>query len=134
MTAGYSNRSVQEKLGLRTSMKYAILHPPEGYEKTLGMPFQESNLPVTGDQMDFIQYFVTDFIELEKAFTILKKTLNKKGMLWIAWPKKSQGLETNLSEDEVRRVGIRHHMVDIKVCAIDEVWSGLKFVYRVKDR
>ena len=81
-----------------------------------------------------VVYFTERLAELEKDFSRLSAALVPDGMLWIGWPKKASGRPTDLTEDVVRRVGLACGLVDVKVCAIDETWSGLKFVIRVKDR
>ena len=84
--------------------------------------------------MDFIQSFFTDAKALDQEFALLKEAIKQNGVLWISWPKKAAKVETDLTEDVVRSIGLRHGLVDIKVCAVDEVWSGLKFMYRLRDR
>lgn len=71
---------------------------------------------------------------LERAFPLLRKELAESGMLWISWPKAASNIPTDVNENVVREIGLKNQMVDIKVCAVDEVWSGLKFVFRLKDR
>jgi len=83
---------------------------------------------------DFIHFFATRRRQLEQKFAALKKALAKDGMLWISWPKGSSGVATDLNENVVREIGLARGLVDVKVCAIDSVWSGLKFVYRLRDR
>lgn len=84
--------------------------------------------------LDFIQFFTKESAELEKQFRALKKSLSPDGMLWVSWPKGAAKVKTDLNENIVREIGLDHQLVDVKVCAIDEIWSGLKFVFRVKDR
>lgn len=78
--------------------------------------------------------FVHSKSDLEKRFSPLAANLSAKGMFWVAWPKKSSGVVTDLSFDIVQRVGLGAGLVDVKICAVNEIWSGLKFVYRLKDR
>lgn len=84
--------------------------------------------------MDFIHFFTRSRLQLESEFPKLKGMLSRSGMLWISWPKSSSGLETDLSENIVRRAGLDSGLVDVKIVAVDETWSGLKFVFRLKDR
>ena len=84
--------------------------------------------------LDVIQFFVTDQAELDRRFPALAAALATDGMLWVSWPKKASKVETDLSEDVVRDVALKGGLVDVKVCAVDEVWSGLKLVRRLKDR
>lgn len=86
------------------------------------------------DRLDFAMLFVKSRAELTKQFAASAARLQPAGMLWVSWPKKSSGVVTDLTEDEVRKIGLEAGLVDVKVCAVNEVWSGLKFVRRVKDR
>lgn len=87
-----------------------------------------------GGELDFIHLFVKDQKTFKKEFVQSKKCLKKDGMLWISWPKKSSKVETDLDENIIRDFGLNEGLVDVKVCAVDETWSGLKFVFRLKDR
>jgi hypothetical protein len=84
--------------------------------------------------LDFVQFFTKERAELEAEFPALKQAIASNGSLWISWPKKASKVATDLNENIVREVGLAHGLVDVKVCAVDEIWSGLKFVFRVKDR
>jgi hypothetical protein len=86
------------------------------------------------EAVEFLHYFTKRTDELRAVFAKLKSAIRQDGMLWISWPKKAANVETDLTEDIIREIGIAHGLVDIKVCAVDETWSGLKFVYRLKDR
>jgi len=133
--AGYSKRSLGEKLGIKPGIKLAILSAPEGYEKTLGELPADVHVASSQDSpLDFVQFFTRDRQALEKQFPALKQALAPDGQLWISWPKGSSKVETDLNENVVREIGLQNGLVDVKVIAVDEVWSGLKFVYRVKDR
>ena len=90
--------------------------------------------PVTRGALDFAMLFVRRASELKKGFPRLRDRLESNGVLWVAWPKKASGVETDLSDNIVRVIGLDLGLVDVKVCAVDEVWSGLKFVRRLKDR
>ena len=135
MPSGYSKRSLHEKLGIKPGFNMIILNPPPGYDSALGeLP---SNIRIAKSlrgPLDFIHLFTRRRDELEREFPRLKSELAESGMLWISWPKGSSKVETDLNEGVVREIGLRHRLVDIKVCAIDEIWSGLKFVYRLSDR
>ena len=87
-----------------------------------------------GDALDFAMVFTKSHAELTKEFSRIAKLLAPAGMLWVSWPKKSSGVATDVYENEVRRIGLAAGLVDVKVCAVTEIWSGLKFVRRVKDR
>ena len=84
--------------------------------------------------LDFVHIFVSSQKTFEKEFNVGKKKMKSDGMLWVSWPKKSSGIQTDLDENVIRNYGLKNGLVDVKVCAVDEVWSGLKFVYRLQDR
>lgn len=133
--AGYSSRTLPEKLGLKPGDRAAILYSPEGYLTTLGeLPLQVKLLGGRAGQLDFIQIFARSAANLERTFAKAASRLKSDGMLWVSWPKKSSPLAGDLTENIVREVGLSVGLVDVKVAAIDYDWSGLKFVYRLKDR
>ena len=135
MTAGYSQRSLLEKLGIKPGFEICITGAPANYEQTLGaLPENVITRKRLKKNLDFIQFFVTDKIQLIDRFPTLKANMKKDGMLWISWPKKSSGVPSNVNENIIREVGLENGLVDIKVCAVDETWSGLKFVFRKSDR
>jgi hypothetical protein len=135
MTAGYSKRTLVEKLGIKPGARVLLLDTPLDYMNLLGdLPANAIVVDSLEKQLDFIQFFTKDSNELRKTFPGLKKSLSQSGMLWISWPKGSSRVETDLNENIVREIGLRNRLVDVKVCAVNEVWSGLKFVYRLKDR
>ncbi len=143
MSAGYSGTPLIKKLGLQSGMAIAFVDAPLNYMDTLGrvpddaVVIWELNagaLAELGVPLDFIQFFANERIVLEAAFPILKSTLPPDGMLWIAWPKKASKVKTDLDENIIREMGLANGLVDVKVAAVDEVWSGLKFVYRLADR
>jgi hypothetical protein len=130
--AGYSSRSVVEKLGITPGTDVILLGGPPGYAAIVGeLPSGaviKTRLPAGGAR--FIHQFARLRIELEAAFPRAAKALAEDGTLWVSWPKKSAKLGTDLTEDVVRAIGLPLGLVDVKVCAVDEVWSGLKFVRR----
>ncbi|PYP89776.1 MAG: DUF3052 domain-containing protein [Candidatus Angelobacter sp. Gp1-AA117] len=133
--AGYSKRSLVEKLGIKPGHKVYLGNPPSDYRKTLGsLPEDATLLKVLKGPCGFIQFFTKGKAELESTFPKLKKNLEQEGSLWISWPKGASKIKTDLNENVVRDIGLRHGLVDIKICAIDDIWSGLKFVVRLKDR
>ncbi|MCC6802163.1 MAG: DUF3052 domain-containing protein [Anaerolineae bacterium] len=116
-------------------MRVAILNAPDGYDRTLGtLPGGVQLLDLLADRLDFIHVFVRGRAALEADFPDLKASLAPAGMLWVSWLKKSAKIPTDLDENIVREIGLMHGLVDVKVAAVDERWSGLKFVYRLKDR
>jgi len=90
--------------------------------------------PSTRGTLDFAMLFVRRVSELKKWFPRLRDRLESNGALWVSWPKRTSGVETDLSDNVVRAIGLDAGLVDVKVCAVDETWSGLKFVRRLKDR
>ncbi len=133
--AGYSTRTLSAKLGLKPGDRAAILSAPGNYLATLGeLPPQVKILGGRAGQLDFIQLFARSRAELERSFAKAASRLKSDGMLWVSWPKKSSPLAGDLTENIVREIGLSVGLVDVKVAAIDYDWSGLKFVYRLKDR
>jgi len=135
MPVGYSKKSLIEKLGIKDGFAIAILGAPENYAATLGqLPSGVKQANKLKGPLDFIQFFSSRRSRLNEQFPRLKAALSPSGMLWVSWPKASSGVPTDLTENVVREIGLANGLVDVKVCAVDEVWSGLKFVYRIKDR
>lgn len=133
--AGYSKKSLIEKLGIKPGYKIFVTHEPEKYWKELGkLPDEVVVTKKLTQGLNFIHYFTASTSELQKYFSELKKCLLLNGILWISWPKKSSKINTDVHESIVREIGLASGLVDVKICAVDEVWSGLKFVYRLKDR
>ena len=132
--AGYSSNPLVKKLGIEAGQRVLLINTPDNYEQLIGdWPQDLSNL--TADDaydMDFIHCFVQEMAELEVLFPKLKDKLKKGGGLWISWPKGSSKLPKDLNGNDVRRIGLEFGLVDVKVCAVDEDWSGLKFMYRTK--
>lgn len=133
--AGYSKRPLVEKLGIKSGQKIHLANPPRNYRVTLGALPAQVHLSKSLDGLcDFIQLFAQERLLLERDFPKLKKHLATSGCLWVSWPKGGSKVKTDLNENVVREIGLKNGLVDIKVCAVDEVWSGLKFVFRVTDR
>ena len=135
MTAGYSGTPLVKKLGIKPGQTILILNPPDDYAATLGdLPDDVTQAEKLAGPMDFIQFFTKERAELEDRFDSLKAALKPDGMLWISWPKKASKIPTDLDGNRVREIGLAHGLVDVKVAAVDAIWSGLKFVYRLEDR
>ncbi len=138
--AGYSKRPLIDKLGIKAGQQIAILNAPPDYGTTLGpLPAQVNCANELAEQLAFIHFFTTSRQELDAAFPRLKAALAPNGMLWISWTKRTAKnpvakISSDLDENGVREIGLAHGLVDVKVAAIDAIWSGLKFVYRVQDR
>ncbi len=135
MPAGYSKKSLIEKLGIKDGFAIAIVGAPENYAATLGkLPPGVKQANKLKGPLDFIQFFTSRRSHLNEQFPGLKTALSPSGMLWVSWPKGSSGVPPDVTENGVREIGLAIGLVDVKVCAVDEVWSGLKFVYRIRDR
>ena len=135
--AGYSGTPLPQKLGIKSGHQVLLANAPKGFKTTLGKLPTEVMLHKPGDRdgpFDVIVLFANNLAELRWEFAPLKELLVSNGGLWVAWPKKASGVETDLTEDLIREMGLKAGLVDNKVCAIDEVWSGLRLVIRVKDR
>lgn len=135
MSAGYSGTPLVKKLGIKEGFRVALVGAPEGFRGELEeLPRGVSFVTSVQGQLDFILFFTKTRSELMRNFSRLSAKLTPTGMLWIAWPKKASGVATDLSDGAVRQIGLDGGLVDVKVCAVNEIWSGLKFVIRVKDR
>lgn len=132
-TAGYSGKPLIEKLGIKEGTKCAALNAPNHYLALLGtLPDGVKIQSRLRKEMDFIHFFSVEAGELAKKFPLLVKSLANKGTIWISWPKKTSSITTDLTEHVVREIGLKLGVVDVKVCAVDEDWSGLKFLRRRK--
>ncbi|HEX6715921.1 MAG TPA: hypothetical protein VF088_02350 [Pyrinomonadaceae bacterium] len=133
--AGYSGTPLVKKLGIKEGSRIALVNAPKDFQSTLGeLPEQVEFVKQTAKSLDIILLFVLTERALARDFTKVAARLATNGMIWVAWPKKSSGVTTDLSFDRVQRIGLDAGLVDVKICAIDDTWSGLKFVYRLKDR
>lgn len=133
--AGYSGTPLIKKLGIKDNFEVAFANAPANFVTQLELPSTVNVKRIAqGKSLDFIQVFVISQIALATAFDQYPPKLKPNGMFWVSWPKKSSGVQTDLNENIVRDIGLAAGLVDVKVCAVDDVWSGLKFVYRLKDR
>lgn len=132
--AGYSGKSLGDKLGIRAGHRVALLHAPDDFSTTLAPVPEAVAFTTAAEDVDVALLFVRWRADLEQEFAPTAAALRDKGMLWIGWPKKASRQPTDVSEDVVREVGLAAGLVDVKVCAIDDVWSGLKFVRRARPR
>jgi hypothetical protein len=134
--AGYSNTLLIKKLGIKTGHKVIVLNAPKHYWELIDElpPFVENFNSLDQGVFDFIHFFSKSEKELMEQMDTLKSKLKKDGMLWISWPKKASKVPTDLNDMVVRNLGLTTGLVDVKVCAFDEIWSGLKFVFRKEDR
>jgi len=133
--AGYSSTPLVKKLGIKEQSRIAFVNAPEDFITYLRpLPDGAEIVKRLTKPLDIILLFVLNERSLAKDFTRLAEKLATNGMIWVAWPKKSAGVATDLVFERVQRIGLDAGLVDVKICAIDETWSGLKFVFRLKDR
>lgn len=129
--AGYSRTPLPKKLGIKEGSVVALSGAPRGFEKTLGkLPDGVTIRRQVRGRSDRILWFVKRRTDLERGVERMGRALSDKGGLWIAWPKKAAGVATDLTQKEVRRIGLASGLVDYKICAIDKTWSGLLFARR----
>jgi len=134
-TAGYSATPLAKKLGIKAGFQIKLVNAPEYYMSLFtDLP---ADLDFSGDsdsKKDFIHIFTKQEDEYLKTLPLLKEQLKPNGMIWVSWPKKASKVSTDVTEDLVRNYAIKLGLVDIKVCAVDGIWSGLKLVFPVKNR
>ena len=135
---GYSGTPLAKKLGIKDDFRAALLHVPDEVKTELRgalakRRIQHGSTHTSGD-LDFIFLFAKSRAGLELELLAAAKALAPAGLLWISWPKKSSGVATDLTENLIRQSGLDAGLVDVKVCAVTDVWSGLKFVIPVKNR
>jgi hypothetical protein len=131
---GYSGTPLPKKLGIKPGLRIRLINAPTEVREELRQDLAACTAAKHGDKIDFAMLFTKSQAELTKNFSLIAKLLAPAGMLWIGWPKKSSGVSTDVDENAVRGIGLTAGLVDVKVCAVTDVWSGLKFVRRVKDR
>ncbi len=133
--AGYSGTPLPRKLGIKEGHRVGLLDAPGGFDRALGeLPDGVETRTSARGRLDVVVFFATSRVALARRFDPLARAIFPDGGLWIAWPKRASGLETDLTEDVVRDLALERGLVDNKVCAIDDTWSGLRLVYRVADR
>jgi hypothetical protein len=134
--AGYSGTPLVRKLGIKPDARLVLIGAPVAFDETLGVlpPGVRVRRRVTAGPFDVIVAFHKGRAELERRLPALARALDPAGGLWVAWPKRASGIPTDVTEDVVRQLGLAAGLVDNKVCAIDETWSGLRLVYRLRDR
>ena len=133
--SGYSGTALEKKLGIKENFRIRLIHAPENYFDF----FAEwpENIEISDDprkKKDLIHFFTKEFSEYHALLPLLKEEIEQNGMIWVSWPKKSSKVATDITEDKIRNYALQTGLVDIKVCAVAEIWSGLKLVIPVKDR
>jgi hypothetical protein len=140
---GYSGTPLPKKLGIKPGFRVQLVSAPAEVQTELREALTSCAIARDGkrksndnrnDSLDFAIIFTKSQAELKQEFRRLAKLLQPAGMLWVSWPKKSSGVASDLDDNRVREIGLAAGLVDVKVCAVTEIWSGLKFVRRVKDR
>jgi hypothetical protein len=133
--AGYSGTPLPKKLGIKEKFRVTFVDLPADVQSDLRDALRKCETALDPrTPLDFAMLFVKTQAELKKQFVRAAKRLAPAGMLWVSWPKKSSGVTSDLDENVVRRIGLDAGLVDVKVCAVNDLWSGLKFVIRLKDR
>jgi hypothetical protein len=132
--AGYSGTPLAIKLGIKEGHRLAFPGAPDGFRGLLELPDGVTVKSRASGPLDVIVFFTKSRAELERRLPALRRAMDPAAGLWIAWPKRSSGVETDMTEDVARDLGYANRLVDNKVCAIDETWSGLRLVIRLEDR
>ncbi|MGA6980955.1 MAG: DUF3052 domain-containing protein [Candidatus Sulfotelmatobacter sp.] len=131
---GYSGTPLPKKLGIKPGFRVRLANAPDEVRAELAQELKHCTIGEARGPLDFVMLFALSRSQLTRDFSLLAKILAPAGMLWVSWPKKRSGVATDLDDNVVREIGLNAGLVDVKVCAVTEVWSGLKFVIRVKDR
>ena len=130
--SGYSGTPLVKKLGIKEGSRIGLVNAPKNFRDEWGeLPDDVQFVKRLTNSLDIIVFFIFSERELATNFSRLAGKLKMNGMIWIAWPKKSSGVKTDISFEPVQKIGLAAGLVDVKICAIDETWSGLKFVYRL---
>jgi hypothetical protein len=132
--AGYSGTPLAKKLGIKPGFNIKLINAPEYYFELFTELPADLAFNAGDGANDLIHFFTKHESELITLLPALKDHIKPSGMIWVSWPKKSSKVETDITEDTIRNFALKIGLVDIKVCAVDEIWSGLKLVIHVKDR
>ncbi len=133
--SGYSGTPLAKKLGIKSNFKISFVNQPDYYfDLFTDMPRDISIIKDGKSKKDLIHYFATSVSQLKADINGLRHEIEEKGSIWISWPKKAAKMKTDLNENDIREIALKCGLVDVKVCAVDDVWSGLKLVIREKDR
>lgn len=133
--SGYSGTPLVKKLGIKDGFRIRLVNEPENYfDLLIEIPENVTVLKDKRKSKDLVHYFTKKSTDLQKDIASLRKEIFPNGTIWVSWPKKAAKIDTDMTEDIIRNIALTNGLVDVKVCAIDEVWSGLKLVVPVKDR
>ena len=134
-TAGYSQSPLAKKLGIKSGFKIRLINQPDNYFSLFtDMPDDVELLTTKKIKKNLVHYFTKKAKDLQKDMLQLKTEIEPNGIIWISWPKKASKVPTDITEDLIRSLALGNGLVDIKVCAVDDIWSALKLVIPVKDR
>lgn len=133
--SGYSETPLAKKLGIRSTFIIRLINAPEHYLRLFtDLPTDVHFVDGPGSKLNLIHFFTKSDDELTEMLPLLKQQIAENGIIWISWPKKASKVVTNITEDRIRELALHTGLVDIKVCAVDDTWSGLKLVIPLKDR
>ena len=133
--AGYSGKPLIRKLGIKEDSRVRLVNAPDGFQEELGeLPDGAGISTRSNKPFNVVLLFAKSEATLKKEFSKYAEKIARDGMIWVAWPKKSSGVVTDLLFENVQKTGLNAGLVDVKICAVNDIWSGLKFVYRLKDR
>ena len=133
--AGYSGTPLPQKLGIKPGLTVVAINPPANYRRLLGqIPDSITFSERLKSGSSFVHLFTSRRSEMQKKMSILRDKISDNGAIWVSWPKKSSGISTDVTEDVIREIALPFGFVDIKVCAVDETWSGLKLMIRRENR
>ena len=135
ITSGYSGTPLAKKLGIKEGFKIRLINQPDYYfDLFTDMPENIKILKDKTSKKNFIHCFTKQAKDLNEQIPLLRNEIEQNGIIWVSWPKKTSKMATNVTEDIIRNIALSKGLVDIKVCAVDETWSGLKLVIPIKDR
>ena len=133
--AGYSGTPLPQKLGIKPGLTVVAINAPSNYRRLLGqIPDSVTFSERLKSGSSFVHLFTSRRSEMQKKMSILRDKISDNGAIWVSWPKKSSGISTDVTEDVIREIALPLRFVDIKVCAVDETWSGLKLMIRRENR
>lgn len=127
---GYSGTPLWKKLGLKPDMTACVINPPAGYDDELLAGGPSAKWAAPAPPQEFTHLFTTKRAEMEVVLAATLQTMHRGGMIWVSWPKKASKVPTDITEDTIRAVALPMGLVDVKVCAVSDIWSGLKLVIR----
>jgi hypothetical protein len=133
--AGYSGTPLAKKLGIRSGFRVRLINQPAYYfDLFTDLPPDIILADDHATTVNLVHFFTKEYNELSGILPALRQQITQDGIIWVSWPKKASKVTTDITEDKIRDLALQTGLVDVKVCAVDEIWSGLKLVIRVKDR